>query len=79
MDKPESGGTAPVMQDLKEGATYAWCSCGRSENQPWCNGAHRGTQFAPHVFGAKKDGKAALCACKKTKNPPYCDGSHVGG
>ena len=77
MDKPKSAGKAPIMQDLLEGATYAWCSCGRSENQPWCNGAHTGTSFVPQVFEAEKTGKGAMCTCKLTQNPPYCDGSHM--
>ena len=40
------------MEQLEKGKTYAWCSCGKSENQPWCNGAHQGTEFKPHVFKA---------------------------
>ena len=77
MDKPKAAGKAPIMQDLLEGNTYAWCSCGRSDNQPWCNGAHKGTSFAPKVFEAERTGKGAMCTCKLTKNPPYCDGSHL--
>jgi len=79
MNEPKSAGDRPVMQDLLKGSTYAWCSCGLSANQPWCNGAHKGSSFAPQVFEAKEDGKAAMCTCKKTKNPPYCDGSHLVG
>jgi CDGSH-type Zn-finger protein len=66
----------PTMVDLENGKTYAWCSCGLSGNQPWCNGAHKGSEFAPEVFKADKDRKAAICLCKQTSNPPYCDGSH---
>ena len=77
MDKPQPAGKAPMMADLEQGNRYAWCSCGRSDNQPWCNGAHRGTAFAPKMFEAETTGKAAMCTCKQTKNPPYCDGSHT--
>ena len=76
-EKPQSSGERPIIQDLIKGTTYAWCSCGKSANQPWCNGAHQGTSFVPQVFEAKEDGKAAMCTCKKTKNPPFCDGSHM--
>ncbi|MGY8942300.1 MAG: CDGSH iron-sulfur domain-containing protein [Flavobacteriales bacterium] len=64
------------MEPLEEGKTYAWCSCGLSENQPWCNGAHKGSGFQPKVFEAEESKQAAMCTCKFTKNPPFCDGSH---
>ncbi|MFK8102645.1 MAG: CDGSH iron-sulfur domain-containing protein [Saprospiraceae bacterium] len=77
MEKPKVAGTAPQMENLTSGSTYAWCSCGLSEKQPWCNGAHRGSSFAPEVFKCETTKVAAICLCKQTKNPPYCDGSHT--
>ena len=64
------------MVQLKKGGTYAWCSCGKSNNQPWCNGAHKGSEFSPKVFIAEETKTVSMCMCKQTKNPPYCDGSH---
>ena len=55
---------------------YAWCACGKSSNQPFCDGKHKGTNITPIVFENKKEGNIALCGCKKTGNPPYCDGAH---
>ncbi|HBL38047.1 MAG TPA: iron-binding protein [Flavobacteriales bacterium] len=78
MEQPKSAGKAPILVDLEEGKTYFWCSCGQSANQPWCNGAHQGSSFAPGAFKAQTTGKAAICTCKLTKNAPYCDGSHAG-
>ncbi|MCA1760054.1 MAG: CDGSH iron-sulfur domain-containing protein [Bacteroidales bacterium] len=26
-----------------ETGTYHWCACGRSNNQPFCDGSHQGT------------------------------------
>ncbi|QZE15949.1 CDGSH iron-sulfur domain-containing protein [Halosquirtibacter laminarini] len=66
----------PKILTLKEGETYAWCACGRSKNQPWCDGSHQGTSFTPTVFMMKEEKEVALCMCKQTKTPPYCDGSH---
>ena len=66
------------MEELENGKTYAWCSCGKSDTQPWCNGAHQGSEFKPHIFTAEDSKPAPICMCKKTKNPPYCDGSHAG-
>lgn len=77
MEQPKQAGKTPIMEQLDEGKTYAWCSCGKSENQPWCNGAHQGSEFKPKVFKAEAYEKKAICTCKQTKNPPYCDGSHA--
>ena len=54
-----------------------WCACGRSKNQPFCDGSHVGTGITPKPFTADTDGEAFLCACKRTGTPPYCDGSHA--
>ena len=64
------------MVQLEKGKTYAWCSCGKSNNQPWCNGAHKGGEFSPTVFIAEETKTVSMCMCTHTKNPPYCDGSH---
>ncbi len=66
----------PFQVTLKKGETYHWCRCGRSDGQPFCDGAHRVTTFKPVKFTAKADGKAFLCGCKQTGNQPYCDGTH---
>jgi len=67
---------APYEVELEEGKTYAWCCCGRSENQPFCDGSHKETSLRPVMFKADKTGKAFLCGCKATGKEPYCDGSH---
>lgn len=76
MEKPNVAGTTPQMENLEEGKNYAWCACGLSNNQPWCNGAHKGSGMSPLVFKTEKTMQGAMCLCKQTKNPPYCDGSH---
>ena len=76
MEKAEVAGKVPQMVKVEESKTYAWCACGKSENQPWCNGAHKGSGFSPKVFQAEASQTAAMCMCKLTSNPPYCDGSH---
>ena len=54
MEKAKVAGTTPNIIEQEEGKTYAWCSCGKSENQPWCNGAHAGSDFKPKVFKAEE-------------------------
>ncbi|MEB3229873.1 MAG: CDGSH iron-sulfur domain-containing protein [Leptolyngbyaceae bacterium] len=65
----------PTVMDLEAG-TYYWCSCGLSKNQPFCNGAHKGTDFTPLAFELDEKKTIPLCLCKQTGNAPFCDGSH---
>jgi CDGSH-type Zn-finger protein len=76
MEKGKVAGKAPKIISLEKGKSYAWCACGLSTNQPFCDGSHKGTGFKPHVFKADKDKKAAFCMCKQTGNHPFCDGEH---
>lgn len=76
MDLPKVAAPNPIPVDLEAGSTYAWCTCGLSENQPFCNGAHKGTGFAPRVFVAEETKTAYMCQCKQTNNPGFCDGTH---
>ena len=75
-DEPKIAGKQPVVVELEAGKKYAWCTCGESSKQPFCDGAHSGTSFKPHVFTAEKSGPAHLCMCKHTANVPLCDGAH---
>lgn len=76
MDKPIIADNRPHRIDLTQGEKYYFCRCGRSTNQPFCDGSHKGTSFNPLPFTAEKDGEAYLCACKHSANLPYCDGTH---
>ena len=66
----------PKKITLKKGEEYYFCNCGRSNNQPFCDGSHVGTDFTPTAFTAEQDGEAHLCMCKHSANKPYCDGTH---
>lgn len=76
MDKPIAVQDAPYDIEVEEGKTYAWCACGKSANQPFCDGSHSGTEFSPVMYTADKTGTVFFCGCKKTNNQPLCDGSH---
>ena len=65
MEKAKVASTTPKMEKLEGGKTYAQCACGKSENQPWCNGAHADSEFTPNVFKAEKSKDAAICMCKQ--------------
>ena len=75
MDKPKIAQKKPVVQEVQPG-TYAWCACGESKNQPFCDGSHKGTGFSPKTVKIEEAKKIAWCGCKQSGNTPYCDGSH---
>jgi mannose-6-phosphate isomerase-like protein (cupin superfamily)/CDGSH-type Zn-finger protein len=77
MGDPVVARPKPCLVTLKGGRTYFWCSCGRSANQPFCDGSHQGTGFEPRKFKAAADAEVLLCGCKHTKTPPFCDGAHT--
>ena len=76
MDEPKIAGKKPFVLELAAGQ-YAFCACGESKTQPFCDGAHRTTSFAPQLFELSEEKTVALCACKRTAGSPYCDGSHT--
>lgn len=67
---------SPVAIEVEAGKSYWWCSCGKSKNQPFCDGAHQGSGFAPTEYKAEKTGTVYFCGCKHSKNGVTCDGSH---
>ncbi len=75
MTEPKIAQKAPYVLEV-EPKKYAWCTCGLSENQPYCNGAHKGTDFSPIIEEITETKKVAWCGCKFSKNKPFCDGSH---
>ena len=68
---------SPYVKDETPGKK-AWCSCGESENQPYCDGSHsrKPTGKTPMVVEVTEAKKVAWCGCRKSGNLPYCDGSH---
>jgi CDGSH-type Zn-finger protein len=70
----------PYVTRLEAGS-YIWCACGLSKDQPFCDSAHRGTEYegAPNaamLVEIEEDGEQHWCGCKQTQTPPFCDGSH---
>ncbi|HPF70685.1 MAG TPA: CDGSH iron-sulfur domain-containing protein [Candidatus Krumholzibacteria bacterium] len=75
MDKPRIADTRPAVLELAPGK-YAYCTCGGSANQPFCDGSHGGSAFRPQIFEMAETKRVALCQCKHTAGAPFCDGTH---
>ncbi len=75
MTDPKIAAKQPVGVDLEPG-TYWWCACGESQNQPWCDGSHKGSEFSPQKVEIEEAKKVWMCQCKRSESAPFCDGTH---
>jgi len=76
MEQPTVAQKSPFSVNVESGKKYWWCSCGRSKNQPFCDGTHKGSSFSPVMYEATKTETKWFCGCKVTEGKPFCDGSH---
>ncbi len=75
MAHPKIAAKNPAVLQLEPGK-YFWCACGESQNQPFCDGSHKGTDFRPQLVEVEAAKQVALCQCKRTRDQPFCDGTH---
>jgi CDGSH iron-sulfur domain-containing protein 3 len=75
MAEPNIAARFPKKVTLEQG-TYFWCACGLSNNQPFCDGSHKGSEFSPVIFKIDEKQDAWLCQCKQSSKKPFCDGTH---
>jgi CDGSH-type Zn-finger protein len=74
-EEPIIASKFPTVMQLEPGE-YWWCSCGRSADQPFCDGSHKGTGFSPERVEIVEPRNVALCNCKHSSQGAICDGSH---
>ena len=76
MSDPNIAQKAPYPIDVTAGEKYFWCACGKSANQPICDGSHKDTDFTPLPYTAERDRTLFFCGCKHSGGAPLCDGTH---
>ncbi|HXZ69075.1 MAG TPA: CDGSH iron-sulfur domain-containing protein [Alphaproteobacteria bacterium] len=77
MASPTIAQRSPYAVEVEAGKPYFWCACGQSKNQPFCDGSHKGTEFAPVAFKPAQSGQVFFCGCKHSSKKPMCDGTHA--
>ena len=77
MADPVVAQKSPFMVTVEAGRKYFWCTCGRSQKQPFCDGSHSGTEFTPLMYEADVSKPLWFCGCKHTETAPLCDGTHA--
>ncbi len=65
----------PYVVEEKAGKK-AFCKCGLSSKDPYCDGSHKGTGFSPEIIEIKENKKIAWCGCKRSSKDAFCDGAH---
>ena len=75
MELPKIVQKKPYFMDVTPG-TYAFCTCGLSVKDPYCDGSHYGTEFKPHIVTIEEQQKVFWCGCKHSKHGAFCDGEH---
>lgn len=75
MATPTVAQKSPYAVELAPG-DYFWCKCGLSARQPFCDGAHKTTEFKPVKMTLTEAQKVWLCGCKQSATGPMCDGTH---
>ena len=77
--KPTIAQKSPYPVEVEAGKTYWFCSCGLSATQPFCDGSHKGSGFAPKQYVAMASETVYFCGCKQSHKVVSCDGIMCDG
>ncbi len=75
MEKPKIASLKSYRLEMEAGEYY-WCACGQSQNQPFCDGSHKGTAFSPVKEVITEAKTVSWCGCKHSEKGAFCDGTH---
>lgn len=74
MSNPNNDAGMPIALTLEPG-TYYRCTCGKSQNLPFCDGSHQSGDSIPMKFEITEREKVYICSCGKSGKQPFCDGT----
>ncbi len=74
MSKMNTDAGMPIALTLDPG-TYYRCTCGKSQNLPFCDGAHQTGDAPPIRFEIAERQKVYICSCGQSSKQPFCDGT----
>ncbi len=75
MEKPHIAGRRSLKLVMEPG-TYLYCTCGKTENQAFCDGSHKGTGFRPEKVVVEERQLVKWCMCRHSKKGYWCDNFH---
>ncbi|NOX45758.1 MAG: CDGSH iron-sulfur domain-containing protein [Chlorobi bacterium] len=75
MEKPRIAGYRSKKMDMEPGV-YFYCTCGKSINQPFCDGEHKDSCFKPAKVTIEESKMVPWCLCKYSDKGHICDGKH---
>jgi CDGSH-type Zn-finger protein len=77
-EEPAIASKTPFRVELLAGYRYAFCACGLSKYQPFCDGSHTSSKagIKPVIWTQEKDKTVLLCGCKRSGKLPFCDSTH---
>lgn len=73
--QPHIAGLKSIKQELEPGI-YAYCTCGWSSSQPFCDSSCNGTHWKPLILDIAERQKISFCTCKHSLKGYICDGTH---
>ena len=74
--KPKIAKCGSYTMDMEPGE-YWWCTCGESQNQPFCDGKHKDKEcFSPQKVVITEAKRVPWCGCKYSEKGHLCDGTH---
>ncbi len=71
MTEPVVVQKVPYATEIETGRRYWWCACGRSQNQPFCDGSHKVTDIVPMAYEATETKTVYFCGCKQSSGKPH--------